>query len=101
MTQMASRPDSRNPDRKFHPFAELFPLIKGREFDDLVADIRANGLREPVILFEGAILDGRSRLSACQVAGIRPAFRTYRGKDPLGYVISANLRRRHLSGPTP
>jgi N6-adenosine-specific RNA methylase IME4/ParB-like chromosome segregation protein Spo0J len=81
----------------FHPLANLFPPLDGTEFDELVADIRANGLREPIILFEGAILDGRNRLRACEVAGIQTAFRPYRGNDPLGYVISVNLRRRHLS----
>ena len=54
-------------------------------------------MREPIILFEGAVLDGRNRLRACQAIGIQAAFLPYLGKDPLGYVISANLRRRHLS----
>src|SRR5262245_11005939 len=97
MDDLSSFQDGINSELGFHPLADVFPLLEGEEFDDLVADIRANGLREPIILFEGAVLDGRNRFRACQAAGMQAAFRSYLGKDPLGYVISANLRRRHLS----
>jgi ParB-like chromosome segregation protein Spo0J len=80
----------------FHPLSELFPLIEGREFDDLVADIKANGLREAIWIYNGQILDGRNRYRACQAAGIEPASRQYAGDDALGFVLSLNLRRRHL-----
>jgi ParB-like chromosome segregation protein Spo0J len=82
---------------EFHSLAELFPLLEGADFEELVSDIRKHGLQEPVVLFEGKILDGRNRYRACAAAGIQPALLQYRGKDPLACVVSANLRRRHLS----
>ena len=80
----------------FHPLAEVFPLLEGEEFDALVADIAASGLCEAVWLYEGQILDGRNRYRACQRLGRDCATRDYPGHDPVGFIISPNLRRRHL-----
>ena len=82
---------------KPHPLAKLFPLLEGEEFDALVSDIKSNGQREPIVLFEGKVLDGRNRYRACMRARIKPIFKTYRGADPLAFVISLNLKRRHLN----
>jgi phage N-6-adenine-methyltransferase len=86
---------------EFHELANAFPLIEGAEFDDLVADIRQYGQREPITLFEGKILDGRNRYRACLEAGlgdrvivIDTDFSDYEAAR--AFVISANLRRRHL-----
>lgn len=82
---------------EFHPAAELFPLMIGEEFDELCRDIVANGLRERIWIFDGRILDGRNRYRACLATEIVPRFRNYEGSDPVGFVISLNLIRRHLN----
>ena len=82
---------------KGHPYADILPLLEGQAFDSLVADIRANGLLEPITIYEGQILGGRSRYRACEAAGIKPQFLEFDGDDPLGFVLSLNLQRRHLS----
>jgi hypothetical protein len=81
----------------FHELALLFPLMEGEPFDELVADIKENGLRDPIVLLDGKILDGRNRFRACEAAGVQPRFKTYEGGDPLGFIVSANLHRRHLN----
>lgn len=82
---------------QFHEYANLFPLIEGREFDDLVADIQQHGIREPIWLYDGKILDGRNRYRASQSIGIDAPIKTYEGDDALAFVISLNLKRRHLN----
>lgn len=82
---------------KFHPFAEVFPLLDDAEFDELVADIKQHGLREKIWLYEGKILDGRNRFLACKTAKVEPQFREYKGNDALAFVVSLNVQRRHLT----
>lgn len=79
----------------FHPLANQYRLLEGRDFDELVEDIKANGLIEPIALYEGMILDGRNRYRACLVAGVEPRFEEYTGSNPAIYVDSKNAFRRH------
>jgi N6-adenosine-specific RNA methylase IME4 len=81
---------------EYHPLADILPLIEGREYETLRDDIHANGLIEPIWLYQGKILDGRNRYCACCEIGIEPRFREYVGNDPAGFVVSLNLARRHL-----
>jgi hypothetical protein len=110
----------------FHPLSEIFPPLLDGELADLAEDIRVNGVREPITVLDGAILDGRNRYRAlllirdsgiargagwggCEGYAIidedlEPGtgiswFERYSpmlSGDPLAFVISKNLKRRHL-----
>jgi N6-adenosine-specific RNA methylase IME4 len=107
---------------QFHPLADIFPLMEGEEFEELVADIEANGLLETIVTYEGMILDGRNRYRALLAAGIIDEDLRARTElhgvlsganylaplyfkrldseenfDPVAYVVSKNVHRRHLS----
>jgi hypothetical protein len=84
---------------EFHKYADLFPLMDGDAFEGLVQDIRTHGLREPIILHEGKVLDGRNRQRAALEAGIELITEDFDGTDEeaLDFVFSMNIARRHLS----
>lgn len=82
-----------------HPAAELFPMMGAEALQALADDIKAHGQREPVILFDDAVLDGRNRLLACEMAGVEPRVVTMESDEigsPTTFVLSLNLLRRHL-----
>src|SRR5437879_4790111 len=81
---------------EFHPLADLFPMMSDEELDELGEDMLKNGQLKRIMRYEGKILDGRNRYRACLLKGIEPRFVDYHGPDPLGLVISLNLKRRHL-----
>jgi len=85
----------------FHPAANLLPLLEGPDFDSLVADVSTHGLREPITLLDGTILDGRDRYRACLAAGIEPRFEQWtsrhQGDTPVAFVFSRNVQRRPLN----
>jgi N6-adenosine-specific RNA methylase IME4 len=85
---------------EYHPLANLFPLIEGPDFEEFCAGIKADGiLHDKIVLLDGKILDGRNRYRACRATGVTPHYETFNPKihgDPLTFVISKNLHRRHL-----
>ena len=82
---------------KSHEYADLFPMMATADIARLAEDIRENGQANPIVTFEGKILDGRNRYQACAMAGVDPQFTEYDGAEPLAFVVSHNLHRRHLS----
>ena len=87
---------------KYHTYANLFPMMSRMEYEGLRDDIKTNGQMVPIIIHENQILDGRNRFKACHELDVPPVMElfseySYTGSDPLSFVISNNLHRRHLS----
>jgi ParB-like chromosome segregation protein Spo0J len=80
-----------------HPLAKLFPDLPPGEFAALVEDIRQNGVKVPILVCQGLILDGRQRYRACQKLKIPCPRVVWNGRDPWLEVQSRNLVRRHLA----
>lgn len=81
-----------------HPAAAIFPMLDEGDLDQLAEDIRENGLRFPLIVQDGHLVDGRNRREACKRAGVTPAVEELPAEtDATGYVLSANISRRHMT----
>jgi N6-adenosine-specific RNA methylase IME4 len=82
----------------FHEVSNVFRLMSISEFERLKDSIERNGLRHPIIVYEGKIVDGRNRYNACIELGITPEFIQWDGfGDLMEFVVLENLDRRHLS----
>ena len=80
-----------------HPISAAFPAMLETDFTALVNDIKANGQRLPIMVYDDQVLDGRHRYRACQQLGITPKLEEFTGTDPVSVVLSLNLQRRHLT----
>ena len=88
---------------RVHPVAALFPALGSEEFAELVADIKAHGQHQPIVLTADGttIVDGINRYKACRAAGVKPKTRnlpkSYDEARTIRFIMSANMRRRDLS----
>lgn len=82
-----------------HEAAAIFPDMTSVEFEELKADIAQNGLRLPILVFRNQIIDGRQRVRACKELGIAPRYQAVHQspKSIPQYIVSMNLKRRHLN----
>jgi ParB-like chromosome segregation protein Spo0J len=84
---------------QFHPFANEYELLEGDDLEALADDIAAIGQTDPIIVFQGKILEGRNRWNACKLRGIDPWIEMLPEKmDPAAFVVSKNDHRRHDAG---
>lgn len=92
----------REDNPRFHPIANIFPLMDDDAFAALVKDISENGLTDAVVMLDGKILDGRNRWLATQELGIPHREIQFEqlqlgSDDPMSFVWSRNVQRRHLN----
>lgn len=86
-----------------HPAANVFPLLDDDELKQLADDIQHQGLQEPIVLTADGrtLVDGRNRYRACDLLNIEPEHVNlgahYTEKNILDYIVSANIKRRHLN----
>lgn len=83
-----------------HPLSEFATFGDGIDLDDLAADIQNRGYdpNEPIVLFEGKILDGRHRRAGAVMADHDgPPFVAFEGshEEAIDYVLK-KVRRQHL-----
>lgn len=82
-----------------HPLSAAFPGMTKADLAALTDDIAEEGQREPITLYENMILDGWHRYQACIVCGRVPVTAELpANSDPVAFVKSHNLFRRHLTG---
>jgi hypothetical protein len=99
---------------RVHEAAELLPRMNKAELEELGKDIKKRGLQSPVTIITDAdggerLLDSINRLDSMEMVGLpivkdgelNPELvQTHNvagNVDPRGYVLSANLLRRHLT----
>ena len=95
-------PLPRTPEYEQHPLSKRYPAYDADQFNGLIYSIGRSGIREPINLFEGKILDGWHRYTAAREAGheFTPAdFITFTGtlEEAKRLVEDKNGHRRHLT----
>lgn len=87
---------------KYHELSTVFTSFEDtQEFDGIVVSIKQYGLFEPILMWQGWIVDGRHRHKACLKADVKPTYEYLPDDMPFNVVrdrvIAANIMRRHLT----
>lgn len=84
-----------------HKF-NIFPAAKAEDYNRLRDDICDNGYdsKQPIIIYEGQVLDGWNRWTACVELKINPPTCQFNGdeSEAIGLVMRTNKRRNLNSG---
>lgn len=82
----------RLPSRAGHPITRHFPSVSDAEYVKLREDIRRNGQRRAICMYQGYIWDGRARHMVCCDLGLVPKLWILRVRDPILFLIHRHDR---------
>ena len=68
---------------EFHPIAGLFPLIEGEQYEKFKTDIAEHGQREPGVIYEGRVLEGRMAIGRRKTLAASLSVMSFRPKSTL------------------
>jgi hypothetical protein len=107
MTEMTEMTASQLVKLELHPMCEQFNCLEGQEMIDLCESIMNTGLQQPIVIQNEKVIDGQNRVQAIKnllADGRIEEEQTYpiktlnlKDNDLIGYVIGANITRRHLT----
>ena len=81
-----------------HPLSAAFPAMSSDEFESLKDSVIEIGVQTPITLFDGMVIDGWHRYCAASAVGLPCQSVELGDVDPVEFVKSQNLHRRHLTG---
>lgn len=102
LTEAMAKPVIKMQDYEYHELSTVFSSFEDtEEFKGLVKSIKEYGLFDPILVWQGKIVDGRHRHKACMEAGVEPEYEYLVDEVPFDKVrdrvVGANILRRHLT----
>lgn len=81
-----------------HPLSAAFPAMSEEELQNLKDSIDVIGVQNPIVIYEGKIIDGWHRYKVANELGMPcPAVHLAEDIDPQDFVLANNKARRHLN----
>jgi ParB/Sulfiredoxin domain len=96
---VATNRSTREADLTLHPLAHAIPRMSEKEFDELAADVKANGVKLPITVMGSKVIDGRHRLAVASALKVPVRTVEFAGSEDEArrHIVSLNLIRRNLT----
>ena len=75
-----------------HPLSAAWPAVEKEVSADLLKSIETHGIREPIMIYEGRILDGWHRYTSCLKLGVACPSMEFPGRARSGRIRDRSER---------